>query len=99
MQQIVGALGYAPQGLSGGSSMRSGGPSHASQATVLVSQPEVELPARMYMDLVDSLKYSREVAERRAADAEHRAQLAETRLHELHEKLIMRKLDEHDASG
>lgn len=80
MQQLAGALGY----INGSSSMSA---QHRSAPTVLVSQPSVELADRMYADLVDSLRHSREVAERHAAECEKRAQIAEERLHELKLKL------------
>lgn len=54
------------------------------QPTVLVSQPSMELTDRMYADLVDSLRYSRDAAEKRATEAEKRATLAETQLHALY---------------
>lgn len=82
MQQLAGALGYGSPGLSGNGSMSS-----RHQPTVLVSEPSMGLEGRMYADLIDSFRYSREVAERHAADAERRAQVAESRLHELHVKI------------
>lgn len=86
MQHLAGALGYGGMGgLSGNGSMSSRHQGGA--ATVLVSQPSTELTDRMYADLIDSFRYSREAAEKRALDAEHRAQVAETRLHELYCKL------------
>jgi hypothetical protein len=47
----------------------------------------MELTDRMYIDLIDSLRYSRDAAEKRAVEAERRAQVAEARLHDLHAKL------------
>lgn len=77
MQQLAGALGYGNghAGISGNGSMSS-----RTQPTVLVSQPSMELTDRMYSDLVDSLRHSRDAAERRA-------QMAESRLHELHSRI------------
>ena len=57
------------------------------QPTVVVSQPSVELTDRMYADLVDSLRHSREIAEKHACDADRRAQIAEDRLHDLYSKI------------
>lgn len=83
IQQLAGALGYSSQGLSGGASLSR----NAHQPTVLVSQTPAELTDRMYGDLIECLRYARDSAERRALEAEQRAQLAETRLHELYTKI------------
>lgn len=97
IQQLAGALGYSSQGLSGGASLsRSAG--HGHQPTVLVSQTPAELTDRMYGDLIECLRYARDSAERRALEAEQRAQLAETRLHELYSKIPLIGKEEHDSS-
>ena len=84
MQHLVGALAYGSAAFGNGTMSARGG---STQATVLVSQPSMELTDRMYSDLIDSLRYSRDAAERHAVEAEKRAQLAESRLHELHSKI------------
>ncbi len=75
MQQLAGALGYTSQCPSMG-----GGASRAAGA-VLVSPQSPELTDRMYADLIECLRYSRDVAEKRA-------EVAETRLQELYSKMI-----------
>lgn len=95
IQHLAGALGYSSQGLSGGASI-SRGTSHLHQPTVLVSQATGELQDRMYADLIECLRYARDSAERRAVDAEQRAQLAEARLHELYTKIPLLGKDERD---
>lgn len=98
MQQIAGALGYTTAGfVGGGPSSRGGGigsngsttstPCHQG-AAVLVSPPSMELTDRMYADLIDSLRYSRDNAERRASDAERRLRALEARLEELYCRLL-----------
>lgn len=91
MQQIAGALGYGSSmaGQVGGVSQSarhqataSPASQHHAQATVLLSSvpPSAELTDRMYSDLVASLVWSRDSAERRAEQAE-------IRLHALHAQI------------
>lgn len=96
IQHLAGALGYSSQGLSGGASI-SRSATHGHQPTVLVSQTSGELTDRMYADLIECLRYARDSAERRAVDAEQRAQLAEARLHELYAKIPLLGKEERDV--